>query len=259
MLYPGLVSVTFRMLSPRQIIYLVTKARLSGIEWGGDIHVPHGDLNKAREVRLMTQDAGLIVAAYGSYYWIGDDGDALFKQILDTAAELEAPTIRIWAGRKGSRESDDNYRKKVIDESLKLAELASKMGKTLSYEYHGNTLTDDPDSARRLMEEINHPCIKSYWQPLVHLTWEKRYNGLNAILPWLSNVHLYTWTNTLERLALAAGEREWKPYLQIISSDPADHFILMEFVKNDDPELFLQDAEILRKWLNSVQSEIKLP
>jgi sugar phosphate isomerase/epimerase len=133
------------------------------------------------------------------------------------------------------------------------------MGKTLSYEYHGNTLTDDPDSARRLMEEINHPCIKSYWQPLVHLTWEKRYNGLNAILPWLSNVHLYTWTNTLERLALAAGEREWKPYLQIISSDPADHFILMEFVKNDDPELFLQDAEILRKWLNSVQSEIKLP
>jgi sugar phosphate isomerase/epimerase len=259
MLYPGLVSITFRSLSPRQIVDLVAKAHLSGIEWGGDIHVPHGDLNKAREVRFMTQEAGLVVAAYGSYYWVGDDETASFERILDTAGELGAPTIRIWAGRKGSQEADDNYRKKVIDESLKLAELAAKAGKTLSYEYHGNTLTDDPDSARRLMEEINHPCVKSYWQPLIHLTLEKRYNGLNAILPWLSNVHLYTWTNTAERLALAEGENEWKSYLQIISSKSADHFILIEFVKNDDPEIFLKDAETLRKWLDTFQPEVKRP
>jgi len=68
MIFPGLVSITFRKLSPEQIIELVRKAGLSGIEWGGDIHVPHGDIARAKEVKSMTKEAGLRVAVYGSYY-----------------------------------------------------------------------------------------------------------------------------------------------------------------------------------------------
>ena len=40
MIRGGLVSITFRKLSPRAIIDLVTRANLIGIEWGGDVHVP---------------------------------------------------------------------------------------------------------------------------------------------------------------------------------------------------------------------------
>jgi len=50
MIYTGLVSVTFRKLSPTQIVNPVSKVGLQGIEWGGDIHVPTGDIYKAREV-----------------------------------------------------------------------------------------------------------------------------------------------------------------------------------------------------------------
>ena len=42
----GLVSITFRELNPLEIIRLVSKAGLDGIEWGGDVHVPHGDIKK---------------------------------------------------------------------------------------------------------------------------------------------------------------------------------------------------------------------
>ncbi len=62
----GLVSVTFRQLTPSAIITLVTRAGLDGIEWGGDVHVPHGDLVRARQVRQQTIQAGLQSAAYGS-------------------------------------------------------------------------------------------------------------------------------------------------------------------------------------------------
>ena len=68
MLIPGLVSVTFRQLAPREIVQLAAAAGLRGIEWGGDIHVPHGDLQAARAVRDITAAAGLQVLAYGSYF-----------------------------------------------------------------------------------------------------------------------------------------------------------------------------------------------
>ncbi len=47
MLYTGLCSITFRSLSVDAIIELATKARLDGIEWGSDVHVPPGDLELA--------------------------------------------------------------------------------------------------------------------------------------------------------------------------------------------------------------------
>ena len=79
MLCGGLVSITFRRLSPREIVKLVKKSGLEGIEWGGDVHVPHGDLSVAREVATMTQEEGLVVAAYGSYYRVGCEGRTMFQ------------------------------------------------------------------------------------------------------------------------------------------------------------------------------------
>ncbi|MCU0793379.1 MAG: sugar phosphate isomerase/epimerase [Opitutaceae bacterium] len=106
MIHPGLVSITFRKLSPVEIVGLVRKAGLRGIEWGGDVHAPHGDIGRAREVRALTEDAGLKVAAYGSYYRAGwSEANGLsFKHVLDSAVELGAPTIRVWPGNKGSAE-----------------------------------------------------------------------------------------------------------------------------------------------------------
>ncbi len=65
MFLPGLVSITFRQLTAAEIIALMTQAGLAAIEWGGDIHVPHGDEAQARAVARMGADAGLHVAAYG--------------------------------------------------------------------------------------------------------------------------------------------------------------------------------------------------
>ena len=68
MIYSGLVSVTFRALSPAEIVELVARAGLEGIEWGGDVHAPHGDVARARDVYRRTVDAGLAIPSYGSYY-----------------------------------------------------------------------------------------------------------------------------------------------------------------------------------------------
>lgn len=64
----ALTSVTFRSLGVDQVIALAKEAGLDGIEWGGDIHVPMGDLSAARIAGEKTSAAGLSVLSYGSYY-----------------------------------------------------------------------------------------------------------------------------------------------------------------------------------------------
>src|SRR5262245_16795172 len=113
-LVPGLVSVTFRQLGPGEIIALAVEHGMRAIEWGGDVHVPVGDLVVAREVGRWCVDAGIIVEAYGSYYrGIGD-----FAPVLETALALGAPRIRVWAGELGSAEEGDRG---VVVEALRRA------------------------------------------------------------------------------------------------------------------------------------------
>ena len=52
--------------------------------------MPHGNLVRAREVRQLTLDAGLTVAAYGSYYKVNkSETDGLrFATVLETAVAV---------------------------------------------------------------------------------------------------------------------------------------------------------------------------
>lgn len=252
MLRGGLVSITFRQLSPREIVNLVKKSGLVGIEWGGDVHVPHGNLSVAREVAKMTKEEGLAIAAYGSYYRVGceeQDGVPEFEAVLETAVELQAPLIRVWAGNKGSDQADEKFWHKVVEDSIRIGDTAQKENIQIAYEYHGDTLTDTLESTQKLLKLVNHENVRSYWQPLSHHTLQDRLAGLEQITPWLTNVHVYHWESFLQRFSLEEGSEEWSKYMEIIKSLPGERYALIEFVKDDKKEQFLQDAETLKTWL----------
>lgn len=246
MIHTGLVSVTFRKLSPQEIINLVVKAGLSGIEWGGDVHVAHGNIKQAREVYKMTADAGLKVSAYGSYYHVGceEQTGISFGKVLNSALELKAPTIRVWAGNCGSREADEAWWAKVVDETNRISEMANDSGITISFEYHGNTLTDTGESALRLMKTVGRNNIASYWQPQVGLEFKQQIEELKQILPWLGNIHVF-WRNMFERQPLADGIDTWKKYMELIRTAEGDRYCMIEFVRDDDLNQFLKDATAL--------------
>jgi 3-dehydroshikimate dehydratase len=254
MLTTGLVSITFRKLTSPEIIHLVRKSGLKSIEWGGDVHVPHGNLSAAREVRKRTDDAGLSVAAYGSYYRVGksEKDQAPFEDVLMTASELKAPTIRVWAGTAGSAETDAATRTRIVRETRRIADLAAEAGITISFEFHANTLTDTHPSAVALLEEADHPNVFSLWQPRSDGNVDDSLAGLQAILPRLTNVHAFYWTmkeGQRQRRLLADGEAPWLRYLQTVRSSGRDHKVLIEFVRDDDPEAFLADAKTLTEWI----------
>ncbi|MFH1614047.1 MAG: TIM barrel protein [Planctomycetota bacterium] len=251
MLIPGLVSITFRQLSPEEIVDMVGTAGLNAIEWGGDVHVPHGNLARAQRIRKITERAGLRVASYGSYYRVGHEEDLAFTDVLETASVLHAPSIRVWAGKKNRSEADAEYVDLLISETRRIAELAADKGITVAYEFHRGTLTETNSSARQLLETVAHDNIKSLWQPPIAATKEYCLEGLDAVSPWLTDIHVFHWAEDPDiRLSLEEGKAVWPCYLEKIASTGRDHFLMIEFVRKDEPDNFLKDAKTLKTWLS---------
>lgn len=244
----GLVSVTFRKLPVAEIIQLVAATGLDGIEWGGDHHVPHGKLKIAQETFQQTTDAGLKVAAYGSYYRF--DGTLEFESVLATAVELKAPVIRVWAGTKGSQDTTTAERDYIVDKARAIGDLAATANIKVAFEYHGKTLTDQVDSTVSLLTEIDHPNIYTYWQPLDSHTYSEQMRGLLAVKPWLVNIHVYHWTYNGHRLPLLAGTRQWTEFIRFLKTESLDPYLLLEFVRNDNTEQFKIDAQNLKKLMS---------
>lgn len=253
MINSGLVSVSFRALSPREVIDLVCQAGLDGIEWGGDVHVPHGDIDQARYVRKLTEDAGLQIPNYGSYYRVGHADTGPFESVLETAIALGAAAIRVWAGKIGSDEADSDYCRMVIEDTQRIVDLADAANLTIAYEFHGNTLTDSYASTRQLLQAIGRPSLRTFWQPPKGSNPQENLDGFETIAPWVQHIHVFSWElaqgGETIRLPLAEHSPQWQAYLDRIKALPGDRFTLLEFVRNDDPKQFFVDATLLKEWL----------
>lgn len=250
MLKTGLVSVTFRKLPPEEIIQLVSKSGLDAIEWGGDIHVPHGDVKKAEEIANKCQEAGIKLPSYGSYYRVGCGNEVSppFSAVLESALALGTNAIRVWAGNKGTNEADEAWWARVVEDGQRIADEAAKHNLYIDYEFHGNTLTDRWDMALKLYEAIGRSNVRSSWQPPTGAAFAEQKASLPPILPYLGNVHVFHWEDR-KRLPLHEGESNWDTYIEQIVSTEREHYLMLEFVKNDDPEQYLEDANTLKSWL----------
>lgn len=252
-LTPGLVSITFRQLPPDEIISLVRQAGMRAIEWGGDVHCPHGDESRAAEVGHATRAAGLTVAAYGSYYRLGhsESNGLPFESVLNTALALQAPVIRVWVGTLSSRQADPSYRDFIAREARRIADLAAPSGLRIALEFHANTLTDTTASTLALLDAIAHPAVFSLWQPGNAWKPADRLSSLHALGSRLEHLHVFHWDDENKRLPLAQGATHWPGYLKTAAALKPGACALLEFVAADSPEQFLQDASTLTSWLSS--------
>jgi hypothetical protein len=244
---PGVCSVTFRDLDVDEIISLAVSAGLESIEWGGDVHVPPGDLEIAKSVGERTRAAGLDVASLGSYYRCDDAGD--FPSVLSSAAALGAPRIRVWAGEKGSADASAHDRERVTSRLDHAALHAAEYGIDLALEFHGDTLTDTAPSALELLSTITATNVSCYWQPSVGADDDHALAELSQLAPWVSTVHVFSWWPTIERQPLAAREALWTRALSFAETLPGVTDALLEFVPDDDPAVLAREAATLKSWL----------
>jgi len=217
--------VTLRALPIDEVVAVAARAGLECIEWGGDVHVPPGDLSAARHARAATEAAGLRVASYGSYWRCAGPFDA----VLASARELGAPRVRVWAG--------DSTAASVPEVASAAREAARAI--PVAFEFHGGTLTEDIDAALSLIAASSVPC---YWQPPQDMGDDEALDGLRR-LPRVAAVHVFSWWPGATRLPLCARRSLWERVFAAYRDGDA----LLEFVPGDDPELVLTEAEELRR------------
>lgn len=239
----GVCSVTFRSRAPGEVIRLARDAKLEGIEWGGDVHVPPGDLRFAEDVGNMTRDQGLEVSSYGSYFRCsGED----FAPIVETALALKAPSIRVWASDREPDACSPDHLASFLDTAAKCADLAADASLKLEFEWHRGTLFCESGFASSVLDKLP-PSVGTYWQPPVGLEENACVAQIHAIRPWIRNVHVFHWSLTGTRLPLRHGIERWRRYLSELPATPNERWALLEFVRDDSDTAFHEDAEALHR------------
>lgn len=241
----GLTSVTFRKLSADEIISLAAQAGLDGIEWGGDVHVPPSSPALAADIAQKCRQQGLAVLSYGSYWKSGDPME--FKGVLMSAKALGAPVIRIWAGSAAPEAVSPEAFDQLVQHIRTAAAMAADEGIDIAFEYHRGTMTQTKEGALQLLNALPQKNIRCYWQPNPDVSFEEQLAELDALAPRLSQLHVFAWEEGNVRYPLSHAMDKWRAYFAKAAQAPGKHDAILEFVKDDSPEQFLQDAETLKR------------
>ena len=201
----------------------------------------------------MGADAGLRVAAYGSYYRVGHPETGPFEAVLASAVALGAPHIRVWPGQPGQRQRGRGL---LSERSLRTAAASATWPRPNgSASSTNSTPTRSPTRTRRpyvCLQTVDHANVRSLWQPPRYAAPADNLAGVEALRPWLEYLHVFHWhLQTGERRPLAEGEDLWRDYLAQAGHPDRTRCALLEFVQDDAPEAFLRDAATLLRWLGN--------
>lgn len=108
------------------------------------------------------------------------------------------------------------------------------------------------------LEGIDHPCVKTFWQPIHAVDPVINSAGIDKILPWIAGGHVFHWWPNHEvRLPLSNGANNWKMYFTHLSGIQENIYGNLEFIKDDSIDQFFNDAGTLMELSGYRQGSIK--
>lgn len=238
----GLVSISFRGNTPKEILVAMQAAGLTHIEWGSDVHAKKDDLAALAALAELTKKHGITVASYGTYFYLGETPLAELPAYIDAARALGTDILRLWCGKKSGEVMTKEEKEILFDECRIAAKMAEEAGVTLCMECHKNTFTERVEDSLLLMDAVNSPAFRMYYQPHQWKSIEENLDMAQKLSSYTRRIHVFQWKGS-ERFPLATGTEEWRAYLQAFEGQP----LLLEFMPDDCIESMKTEAESLRK------------
>lgn len=243
----GLVSISFRQHSVEEVARAARNAGLEAIEWGGDVHVPHGDREAARRAAEVSRECGLSIAHYGSYYRIGYSDPELFSGVLESAKILGAPIIRVWAGQgihPDTLSESDYWR--IVEDARRISDMAGDI--IIATECHSDTLTERYEYTLKFLRDVGRENFKTLWQPNQHHGFEYDLEAVKALLPHTVGVHVFNWVGDRpEKYPLRQNTENWKAYMEILGQIELNY--MLEFMPDDKIDSLPHEAETLDRFI----------
>ncbi len=238
----GLVSVSFRQNSPREILEAMRIADLTHIEWGSDVHAPYSDKERLLALAEMQKEFGIECSSYGTYFYLGETPTEELRKYIAAAKTLGTSILRLWCGKKSGDEMTGEEREDFLSECRRAASIAEEEGVILCMECHRKSFTEHLDDALWLMHEVNSEHFRMYWQPFQWKRVEENLTYAEAIAPITHHIHVFQWKND-QKFSLAGGIDEWRGYL---GKFPLPRTLLLEFMPDGKLSTLKAEATALR-------------
>ena len=237
----GLVSISFRKYTPREILAAMKSTSLTCIEWGSDVHAPCGETERLDEIVALQKQYGITCCSYGTYFRLGQTPIEELEGYIRAAKRLGTDVIRLWCGTKNAESMTADEQKAFLDECRKAAAIAKSHGVTLCMECHKGTFTERREDTLRLMAAVNSPHFQMYWQPFQWQSEEENVKNAGAIAPYAKRIHVFNWKGD-KKLPLADAVSTWRDYLKQF---PSPLPLLLEFMPmNTLEELTAESAAL---------------
>ena len=238
----GLVSISFRSLSPGDILKAMADAGLTCVEWGSDVHAPADDLCRLEEIIRLQRRYGITCSAYGTYFRLGVTPLEELPAYIRAAKLLGTDILRLWCGDRNSEDYDAEGKQALFAACRDAAKLAEQAGVTLCMECHNNTYTNRARTALELMEAVASAAFGMYWQPNQYRTVEENLEYARLLAPYTRHLHVFNWEGK-SRFPLEEGLAVWQRYLSCFTGERT---LLLEFMPDNAPESLPAEARALR-------------
>lgn len=239
----GLVSISFRKNTPKEILEAMKQAGLTHIEWGSDVHAPCNDAERLDEIVALQEEYGITCSSYGTYFRLGETPIEELENYISAAKRLGTDILRLWCGVKSGEDMTPEEKDFLVGQCREAAQIAAKHGVTLCMECHKKTFTQNIDDAVWLMKEIDSPNFRMYWQPFQWDTAEKNIENARAIAPFAEHLHVFNWCNE-KKFPLEGAVETWRAYLAQFSKPRT---LLLEFMPKGSVAELNTEANSLKK------------
>jgi len=244
----GICSVSFRQHSHEEVIKAVSDAGLDCIEWGSDVHAPFNDEERLKEIARLQREYNVKCHSYGTYFHIMEDSLELLNSYIKAAKMLGASVLRLWCGTKGSAKYSEEEKAELICECKKAAQIAKENSVILCMENHPGSFTDTAKSSLELIEKVNSPHFKMYWQTNVKGDVELALKEAKLLSPHTVNIHVSWWVDS-KHLPLSEGALVWENYLREFTDEKC---LFLEFMHDGRIESLQVEAQTLKHIVENV-------
>lgn len=245
----GLVSISFRDKTPLELIKAVRDAGLECIEWGSDVHAPFKDIQRLDDIARLQAEYGITCSSYGTYFHLGETPLEELQDYIAAAKILGTNVLRLWCGKKSADNYSAEERAQFIALCKQAAHIAEQAGAVLCMECHRKTYTQKLSDALYLMNEVNSPSFRMYWQPFQWLSIEQNIDYAENIAVYTEHIHVFQWKDTA-RFSLYEGVEEWRAYLGKFTTPRT---LLLEFMPDDSIASLEREANALKTIIGGLQ------
>lgn len=229
---------------------------------GADGRFPDFRPDEIRRVEDVMREGVLITAVSpGILKGAVDDEARLRKELdetlprtLELADRFACPVLIVFGFERYEGEPIEN-RLRVQQVLVRVADAVAEAGMVVAIENEPNFWVDRPRDTAALLDEIQHPLLRTNWDP-ANLQWggyKPSHEDFEVLRPYIANVHVKDYApSNPDRLwpPVGEGEMAWPEMLRWIAEETDLPHVTLETHCLPRLESSLASVEAMRKMLN---------